>query len=280
MNLRYRGHSWAQFGVGNRILLTYAMKRARTRSRCWFFTWDNAEDILPGTLLDNFQSVEYVFQKEKGEGGMIHYQGVIRFKNPVEGPGEDLFHLCHWERCRNWRQAIKYCSKLDSRIDGPWSNVKGLTWRKTIIDPLEGKVLYKWQRDILEMIDQEPDERKVYWYWDEDGCTGKTSLAKHICLKKRTKALYLQGCNKNVMYAVAKRLEEVDIEIAIFGLTRQDRQGCSYRSLETLKDGIGFSGKYESGMFLCSGMHVLVFANFPPDEEALSRDRWEIRHIK
>lgn len=253
--------------------------RTKKKSRCWFFTWDNAEDIAWEQISNSFDDCEYVVQKERGEGGMVHFQGVIRFPNPRYGPGDDRFELCHWERCRNWRAAVKYCTKVNTRIDGPWSNIPGLTWRRTVHDPLGGKELYDWQAEILRICETEPDDRKVYWYWDSVGCSGKTSLAKHICMKYRGSAIYLNGCSKDILCAVTNRLEEQDIKIAIFGLTRQDRNGVSYRSLETLKDGIGFSGKYESGMFICAGMHVFVFANFAPDLDGLSSDRWEIIHI-
>lgn len=250
--------------------------RTRERSRAWFFTWDNASEISHDTVIDLFSEVEYVFQKERGEGGMIHFQGVIRYKNPRDNVG-DLFQYCHWERCRNWRAAIKYCSKVDSRIAGPWTNIEGLKYRATIKNPLDGYELYEWQKQVLEIVDGEIDDRKVYWFWDENGCSGKTSLAKHICMTRS--AVYLNGCSKDVLFAVSKLLEDRDIRVAVFGLARQDKSYVSYRSLEILKDGIGFSGKYESGMMLFNSMHVIVFANFAPDLAGLSIDRWEIVKI-
>ena len=26
----------------------------------------------------------------------------------------------HWEICHSWKKALLYCSKSDTRIDGPW----------------------------------------------------------------------------------------------------------------------------------------------------------------
>jgi len=255
-------------------------KRVRnTRSRCWFFTWNNPDENLWTQLGNIFHDVEYICQLEIGENGTEHLQGCIRYANPVDKVGEEVFGLCHWGRCRNWRNAVKYCSKVATRVAGPWSNIENIKWRKTIRDPLMGKELYDWQNEIIKIIEGDPDERKVYWYWDENGCSGKTSLAKHLCLKYQSDSLYLNGCGRDVLCAVARKLENDDLRFCIFGLSRQDKSGVSYKSLEILKDGIGFSGKYESGMFICCKMHVLVFANFPPDFEMLSEDRWIVREI-
>lgn len=254
------------------------MTSRTNRSRAWFFTVDNVGigDAAQFELnLRNTGISDYVFQLERAESGMIHFQGVCRFDNPREN-WPDI--QCHWERCRNWRAAVKYCTKVDTRIGGPWTNIEGLRFRKTIQDPLLGLELYSWQKDILTMLEKTPDDRKVYWYWDRTGNSGKTSLAKHICLRYKS-AIYLNGCSRDVLCAISKQLEERDVDIAIFGLSRQDYNQISYKSLEILKDGIGFSGKYESGMFMCGAMHVIVFANFPPILSHLSIDRWQIVNI-
>lgn len=54
----------------------------------------------------------------------------------------------------------------------------------------------------------------------------------------------------------------------------------SYKALEALKNGIFFSGKYESGMVNSYGSpHVFVFANFEPEWEYFSQDRWKVYEI-
>lgn len=253
--------------------------RQRARSRCWFLTWNNIDESKLAQLDNIFVDCEYVCQLERGENETKHLQGVIRYSNPREQVDQNIFQLCHWERCRNWKNAIRYCTKVDTRIDGPWTNIDGLKWRQTIRSPLENKKLYRWQKDIIRLLAFPPDERIIYWYWDEAGCSGKTSLAKHICLKYRKSWIYLNGCSRDILCCVQKKLESNDLSGAIFGLTRQDADGVSYKSLEILKDGIGFSGKYESDMFIANPMHILVFANFPPNIPMLSMDRWQIVKI-
>ena len=53
----------------------------------------------------------------------------------------------------------------------------------------------------------------------------------------------------------------------------------SYECLETLKDGLWTTAKYEGEVVVRNSPHVVVFANFPPNTAALSMDRWKIGEI-
>lgn len=250
---------------------------SRKRSRAWFFTKDNATEDMVAQFIDYFlcEELEYIFQLEKAESGMIHFQGVVRYKNPRDNwPNIG----CHWERCRNWRSAIKYCSKLDTRIAGPWTNIPGLKFRKTIIDPLKGKELYSWQKMLKIVLLGEPDERNIYWYWSKKGNMGKTSFCKHMCLNYN--AVLTGGCKKDALFSIANILEEKDIDIVFFNISRSEYNGISYAAIESIKDGIFYCGKYESKMCIFNVPHVVVFANSPPEIDKLSKDRWEICELK
>lgn len=255
-------------------------KASRTRSRAWFFTWNNPPEDYKAQLFDYFSEnkLEYVFQLE--ETSVIHAQGVCRYKNPRD-KWPDIDPTIHWERCRSWPKSIKvYCIKRDTRIDGPWTNIKGIAWRKTLIDPLRGKELYPFQKEILEICKTDPDFRKINWYWESNGCAGKTSLARHLMIKYGKEAIYLNGTNKDCMCLLFKRFEDnIDVKYVFFNLSRQDQNACSYKTLEILKDGVGFSGKYESSCDVWNPPHVFVFANFKPDLDKLSNDRWIIHKI-
>jgi len=67
--------------------------------------------------------------------------------------------------------------------------------------------------------------------------------------------------------------------MAIFGYARSKENYISYEALEEIKDGLFFSGKYESGMVCINPPHVVVLCNFAPDESKLSKDRWVIKNI-
>lgn len=257
-------------GVGNR------KSRPRNRSRCWFFTAVNATADMVAQFTKYFteNELDYVFQMEQGrDAGMTHLQGVIRYKNPRDNWPE---LQAHWERCRNWKQAVKYCSKLDTRIDGPWSNIEGLTFRETIRDPMHGLKFRWWQQKVMNILTQVPDDRTIHWYWDE-GNSGKTSLVKHIVLKYGKKILPCMGASRDIFKLLADRLDnDIDIKAVFFLLTRSDTANLSYRALEGIKDGIVVSTKYEPIDLIFNSPHVFVFANFPPDLSKLTQDRWDV----
>lgn len=84
------------------------------------FTINNpANNDLPG----NFPQVEYaVWQREKGAQGTEHLQGYVVFtgKKRRQWVNNNCIKA-HWEaRKGNHSQAKEYCTKADTRVDGPW----------------------------------------------------------------------------------------------------------------------------------------------------------------
>lgn len=91
----------------------------------WIYTWNN-----PNVSVEEHHAsfaeahpVYHVFQKEEGEEGTPHFQGYMEFNS-----AKSLTQLkkcnpqIHWEKRRgNQQQAIVYCTKDDTRVDGPWS---------------------------------------------------------------------------------------------------------------------------------------------------------------
>lgn len=262
--------------VGNTKTTSKKKKR-----RCWMFTWNNPGPESLEQLRGNFEhlGVQYVFQLE--DAGTKHFQGAIYFKNPRYSNFQILFSdKIHWEWGRSWKNLKLYCCKLDTRIGGPWTNIKGLSWRKTIKDPLNGKKLYKWQSKILKLVDTEPDDRKIYWFWEYNGNAGKSALCKHIKLKYGKSVITVSGKSKDIFFGIKSRLDEnIDIDIVLVDIPRSYLEYVNFMALEKLKDGYCFSGKYESNEILMNPPHVICFANEPPDTSVLSLDRWVIERI-
>jgi len=137
---------------------------ATSKSRAWFFTWNNYPKDGLEQLCRYFETekVEYIFQEERGDKGTPHLQGVIRYKNPrASAPMTACSGKAHWERCRSWTKAKKYCSKLETRVGRVYHNLKDFTYRRTIKDPLNGKIPYTWQAEVLELIMGNPDDRLI-----------------------------------------------------------------------------------------------------------------------
>ena len=137
-------------GTGN----TKCPASKRQRSRAWFFTWNNPKEGFAAQLGQYFEELDcdYVFQLEKVT--TEHIQGVFRFKNPRDFSAVKaiLGDEPHIERCRSWRKALRYCSKLESRIEGPWTNVMGLKYRETIRDVIAEKGAKDWQKQVIDIV--------------------------------------------------------------------------------------------------------------------------------
>lgn len=202
------------------------------------------------------------------EEGFLHYQGYLKLKDKKRKlTVKNLFcRQIHIDDCHAPKGARAYCSKEDTRVEGPWE--EGYPEPiKTITE------LRPWQQEIDNIVTEEPDERTVHWYWDTQGGTGKTALAKYLCIKR--KAMYVNGKSSDILYAATA---DTKTKIYIVNIARDDEHP-PYKALETLKDGIWFSGKYESKMVVRNPPHVIVFANYEPDICKLSQDRWHIVNI-
>lgn len=147
--------------------------------------------------------------------------------------------------------------------------------------PEEPKYTFKldelrpWQQKVIDFIETEPDNRSIHWYYDSIGKMGKTVLCKHIVCNYN--AIYVQGKAADIKSAIC--VMDKKPTIVLFGLPRSSEDYVSYDAIESCKDGIFFSGKYESGMCVFKPPHILIFANFKPDETKLSSDRWNVHEL-
>lgn len=190
---------------------------------------------------------------------------------------KEICPTIHWEQCKNWKQAVKYCTKVDREED---PEIWGLQIKiQNKIQVIKEEQLRPWQRSILNTFNNQND-RQILWAWDDSGNTGKTTLAKYIW-KHNKATLYVTGGAHNIKCAIVKFYENTGLypENVIFYYTRTQEDRISYQAMEEIKDGIFFSGKYESGMFVMPTPKILVLANFPPDTSALSEDRWVLQNL-
>jgi len=245
----------------------------KTRGKNWFFTWNNYPDTFDTTLSQAFKgSHKYAYQEEKGLNGTKHIQGCVSFTNAREFNSlKKIDKGIHWEKTRNMEKAINYCTKDETR--NGIRKTSGIP--KIVKDPLEGKQLYPWQEQIINELQNEPHPRQINWIWEEKGCTGKTTLCKHLCIKQ--KALYVNGKSADIKCAVATMLEQGnEPRIVLWDIPRTQKDYLSYSAIEEIKNGLCFSGKYESKQLIFNIPHIYIFANFAPDQHALSSDRWRL----
>lgn len=210
-----------------------------------------------------------------------HLQGFFHLKTKqrwsvLSKKLQESFKGLHLEKQKGSdKQNIDYCSK-EGKI------LLEIPKKKIIKSPLEGKELYKWQSKVLKLIEEEPDDRKVYWFWDKKGKTGKSALVKHIYLKYPNEVVIANGKGNDVRNQINNHLNienKENIKVAILDCSRTVENFVSYEVIEQIKNGLLYSGKYEGGVCCFDSPHVLVFANFEPDYDALSKDRWKVVNI-
>lgn len=256
-------------------------KTPPAKYRAWLIVWNNySQDNLDWMAQwAQHNCREWVLNQEIGEEkGTPHIQGALYLNNARTFESmKKTFPECHLERARNWKNVKNYSGKEHTRAPG----TKPITSDVKVKDPLEGKELRPFQKAVMEILATNPNDRTIHWFWEPVGCTGKTSLIKSICVNN-PEAIFVNGKAADMKCAIAAMIKEKCApKIVLLGLSRTtvDHAGSLYQGLEEIKDGVFFSGKYESGMVLYDSPHVMVFANWPPDESTLSADRWNIIEI-
>jgi len=145
------------------------------------------------------------------------------------------------------------------------------------MDPMHGLKKYDWQIQLDEVIKTVPDNRKIYYLWEPNGCAGKSTYAKSLCMNNG--ALLCSGKGSDVKFAICEYLTGPDdLEIVIWDIPRSTRK-VDYAAVEEIKNGLFFNTKYESKMCIFNPPHIIIFSNIEPDVTELSADRWIIIKI-
>lgn len=252
------------------------------RARCWGpNTWNNwtEEDLASLTMYCEANCEDYAINQEVGVEGTPHLQFCMKFKNArMFDSLKKSFPKVHWERSKNWAATKTYCCKSDTAVantikkkDHPYKHV---TDDEFVNENLE---LFDWQERIESLMMSPVDRRKIMWMWEPDGNRGKTSFVRHLIIKFPREVLFVSGKAADIKYAIVECVKKgFNLKLVIFHCVRSMEQYISYEAIESVKDGIFFSGKFESGMVIFNRPHCLCIANFEPDTTTLSKDRWEI----
>lgn len=233
---------------------------------CWFITLP-AEETTASQLSQHLKGFckKFTFQKERGEGGFEHWQIEVslRHKEYFQTFKNILgFNKAHIEATQDYFAAKNYCSKKESRIEGPYNE------KSVFLNTIED--LYPWQQDMTRRCLEEPDDRKIVWIYNPEGNAGKTQWAKYMAIKHNATVLN-NGAFKDLAQAIPD-----DPKIVIFNIPRSVEEAVNYGAIECIKDGIIFSAKYESRTKIFNSPHVIILANFHPRVEEMTIDRWEI----
>lgn len=209
---------------------------------------------------------------EYKEYGEIKYQGKrVDLENSINRikTGEKVNKMLLEDDTRFAMQYAQYFRTFD-KIE---KLVQTDNAKKRISTKYDGVQWKQWQQSILDKLQQEPDERKIHWYYDRNGNIGKSYLTKYLGLNddtfminggKKQDILYSYNGEKNIIFDLPRDTEDKDY---------------IYEVMETLKNGQYLSTKYSSEQRIYETPHIIVFSNYHPDKTKLSNDRWDIIDI-
>lgn len=260
--------------TGNTSVLS-EVKRIHASKR-WIFTWNNYPLDCLAQLALAFESFDkWGFGYEIApDTGTPHLQGYVEFYKKSRPIERIKIPEIHWEKCKgNQLDNLIYITK-----DGDYHLV-GFKWRppRKLTYPFGSKGPYLWQMCIMHTAKITcTNDRQINWIWCKKGNSGKTSLCRWLV--RNTNCILLSGKAHDIKYGVTTALEKFNnqLDVVIFHFPRSKEDYVSYDAIESVKDGLFYSGKYDAGMADYDSPHVYVFANFPPKLEQLSKDKWNV----
>lgn len=173
---------------------------------------------------------------------------------------EDMFKAASWDERGELAAAKK-------KILSAWRECE------RVLEPPKPVELRPWQQECLDKVKEQGD-RKLLWVYDPKGNSGKTKLCKEMALHHDT-AVFGNAGKKDLAYAYDGQ------PIVAFNLTRTTEGRVNYESMESLKDGLMFSAKYESETKVYQNPpKMLVMSNTLPDTTAMSIDRWDMYQLE
>lgn len=263
-------------------------KSPAIRSRKWCFTLNNYNELDLKNLVSVLETRKhrYIIGEEIGEQGTPHLQGYIEGTNAISF--DTLCKWCpkgHYEPCKgSTKQNVNYCSK-DGKFHTNINVNKYIDKIEYCLNLQYKEVKWKpFQQDIIERItSNEPDDRKINWFYDINGNVGKSFLCKYIALKFEN-VIISEGKKDNVYNQVLTLYSSENYDITkrmviILDISRHNQDFINYGCIESLKNGCIYSGKYEGGTCIFPPPFVFIFSNCEPDYEKWSEDRYNVKNI-
>lgn len=134
--------------------------------------------------------------------------------------------------------------------------------------------LRDWQSDLLKQTSEKNNDRRVFWVYETRGGVGKSYLCREMFKKNPKNVIILQnGTSRDLSFLYTGQ------STVLLDYCRSEKSEINYEILEKMKNGFLTSTKYESKTKFFKSPLVICFANFPPNVQTLSFDRWYIFEI-
>lgn len=174
-----------------------------------------------------------------------------------------------------------YTMNVHEKGECPPDKPKKTGGKKRKLEPYCEEIeLRQWQKDLIAKLEQ-PPSRTLFWIWSNAGHKGKTTFSKWLC--KNMGAIALNGKAHDQRHGLCTWIEKnkrwCDVPVVCNIPKSFDKKYLSYEGIENIKDQFFYSGKYEGGQVCGPPIHYIVFANFPPEGDEMSADRYDVVNI-
>ena len=231
---------------------------------------------------------KWKFQKERGDSGYLHYQGrgslwkkrrATELNKLLQQLNVQDMHVSPTVT-ENINGDAFYVLKIDTRVEGPWSDQDMENYIPYQYRGLMDK-LYPYQQTIWDSGD-ERNSRTINYILCLNGNIGKSTIAALCDLYKRGLDLPPVNDSEKLIYSVCDILmakQERNPKIVFVDMPRamdKKKLGGMYTAIEQIKKGKVFDLRYTYKEWWFDSPQVWVFGNHEPDLRLMSMDRWKI----
>lgn len=202
------------------------------------------------------QELRETFTKRKNQGTFLRISKKLK-ENPqldmTQDEDDAAFFLQHGKKVLDFKKELIQVSNKSFKIP------------KT---PPNAEALRAWQLSVVNILVQQT-ERQVLWIYDHKGNAGKTYLSAYLA--NHYGAFVTRG-GKHADIAYNYDFQP----FVVFDYTRSKEEMVQYDLIEQFKDGVIDSNKFFSVTKKRKDIKLVIFANFQPQLDKLSEDRWII----
>jgi len=252
-----------------------ATNKSNTGKKCrnWFVTVNNYTDTDVDRITACINECRYlIWQFEVGkECGTPHFHLCIVYDNARVWP-KKYWPTAHIEPVRELEECIQYCSKEETRVDGPYEHGdRPKQGRRKDLEAIANEVVAgRTLKDIaredpvhyvryckgLKLLREEIQEHRnsdipptIFWLWGLSG-TGKT----------RTVTTLFKGCT--YVKDGTQWWDNYDHEMCIL---IDDFDGkWPFRDLLRLLDRNAYQGQFKGGYSIINSPYIFITCEFPP----------------
>lgn len=243
------------------------------KNRNWFLTINNYTSVEISKL-NNLECKYIIYQMEEGEECHTpHIHACIVYKNPRSWPRK-YFPTAHIEPVKSLSDCIKYCSKIETRVEGPYERGdKPNQGRRTDLETVACEVLSG--KKLSEVAISDPG---MFVKYGRGLTLLREEVQPHRSSSKGPCCIWLYGLAGTGKSRIPHTLfgeDNVYIKDGTPWWNGYDHETCiiiddfdgkwPYRDFLRVLDRYKYSGQFKGGYLKINSPYIFITCEFPPD---------------